>query len=71
VQCASGMKYLMCSGTPWVVPIECGRKQGPNCKRTNENSRCWQCIGGMGMGMGPLCSHLIWHKKSQHLQRGC
>jgi hypothetical protein len=37
VQCVSRMKYLMCGGTPWAVPIECGRKQGPNCKRIEEN----------------------------------
>ncbi len=26
VQCVSRMRYLMCGGTPWVVPIKCGRK---------------------------------------------
>jgi len=40
VQCASGVRYLMCGGTPWVVPIECGKKQGPNCKKTKENLGC-------------------------------
>jgi hypothetical protein len=68
VECAHGMKYLMCGGTPCVVPIECGRKQGLDCKKTEENSRHWQCIGGMGVS--PLCGHLIWQKKSQHLQGG-
>ncbi len=37
MECASGMRYLMCGGTPWGVPIECGRKQSPNYKRTKEN----------------------------------
>jgi hypothetical protein len=58
VQCANGVRYLMRGGTPWDVLIECGRKQGPNCKR-------------ISMGVDPLCGHLIWHKKSQHLQGGC
>jgi hypothetical protein len=40
VQCASRMRYLMCGGTSWVVPIECGKKQGPNCKRTKKNAGC-------------------------------
>jgi len=41
VECASGVMYLMCGGTPWAMLIECGKKQGPNHKRTKENSRCW------------------------------
>jgi hypothetical protein len=69
VECASGVKYLMCGGTPWAMSIKCGKKQGSNCKRTKKNSGHWQCIGGVGMG--PLCGHLIWHKKSKHLQAGC
>jgi hypothetical protein len=40
VQCASGVRYLMFGATPWAVPAKCGRKQGPNCKRIEENSRC-------------------------------
>ncbi len=50
VECASGVKYLMCGGTPWTVSIKCGKKQGPNCKRTKKNFGHWQCIGGVGMG---------------------
>jgi hypothetical protein len=40
-KCANGIKYLMCCGTPWAMPVECGKKQGLNYKRTEENSRCW------------------------------
>jgi hypothetical protein len=40
MQCVNGVKYLMCGGTPWGVPIECGKKQGPNYKKIEENSRC-------------------------------
>jgi hypothetical protein len=65
----SGMRYLMCGGTPWVVPVQCGKKQGPNYKRIKENLGRCQCIGDMGMG--PLCGHFSCHKKSQHLQGGC
>ncbi len=38
MECASGVKYLMCGGTPWAVSIKCGKKQGPNCKRTKKHS---------------------------------
>ncbi len=69
MECASGVKYLMCDGTPWAMPVKCGRNQGPNCKRIEENLGRWQCTGNVGVG--PLCGHLIWHKKSQHLQGGC
>jgi len=62
IQCASRMRYLMCGGTSWAVPIECGKKQGPNCKRTKKNVGCWQCIGSVGMG--PLCDHFIWVRNS-------
>ncbi len=48
VECANGMRCLMYGRTPWVVPIECGKKQGPNCKRTKENLGHWQC------GHGPI-----------------
>jgi hypothetical protein len=40
-KCASGVTYLMCGGTPWAMFVECGRKQGPNCKRTKENLGHW------------------------------
>ncbi len=50
MECPSGMRYSMCGGTPWAMCVECGMKQGPNCKRTEKNSRCWKCLGGMGMG---------------------
>jgi hypothetical protein len=33
MECVNGMKYLMFAGTPWVVPVECGRKQGLDCKK--------------------------------------
>ncbi len=38
----------MCGRTPWAVPIECDKKQGPNCKGTKENLGHWQC------GHGPI-----------------
>jgi hypothetical protein len=39
MECASGVRYLMHDGTPWAVLVKCGKKQGPNCKRTKENSK--------------------------------
>ncbi len=41
VECATIGRYLMCGGTPWAMLVECGKKQGPNCKKIDENSRRW------------------------------
>ncbi len=38
----------MCGGMPWAMPIEFGKKQGPNCKRINKKFKvlamqAWAC----------------------------
>ncbi len=41
MECASGMRYLMCGGTPWALLVKCGKKQGLNYKRIKKNLRRW------------------------------
>jgi hypothetical protein len=38
-KCVSRMTYLMCGGTPWVVFIECRRKQGPKLQKDQRKFR--------------------------------